>query len=138
MEFAEKAWWSTTLKCKVTGKSYVGKTQRNFKTRTKEHINDVWKVIETGRKKFGHNWYRSGGYVGADAFSKYLANIYRDCTNSNQVRQMMKHIMMPTILWQGEGIRCMNVARTLQCKICMVERKEIILCYGSLSSNKNP
>jgi len=63
------------LSCKFTGKSYIGKTQCNFKTRTKEHINDVWKVIETGRKIFGHNWYGSGGYAKTDAFSKHFANI---------------------------------------------------------------
>ena len=38
------------LKCKTTGKSYIGKTQRNLKVRTREHIHDVWKVIEYGRK----------------------------------------------------------------------------------------
>ena len=42
------------------------------------------------------------------------------------MRQRLKKIMVPTILWQGEGIRCMKSARTLQCKICMVERKEIL------------
>ena len=34
--------------------------------------------------------------------------------------------MKPTIIWQGDGIRCMKSARTLQCKICMTERKEIL------------
>ena len=34
--------------------------------------------------------------------------------------------MVPTILWQGDRIRCMKSARTLQCKICMMERKEIL------------
>ena len=119
------------LVCKVTVKSYIGKTQHNFKTRTKEHINVVWKVIETGRKKFGRNWYGSGGYAGDDTFAKHFSNICRDCTNSNQVRQMMKSIMIPTILWQGEGIRCMKSARMLQCKSCMVERKNILSRFRS-------
>ena len=41
---------------------YIGKTQRyvKTKTRTKEHVNDVWKVIDSGRKnkeKYGwDNW----------------------------------------------------------------------------------
>jgi len=39
--------------------------------------------------------------------------------------------MMPTVLWQGEGIRCMKAAHTLQCKICMVERKEILSRFRS-------
>ena len=119
------------LKCKISGKSYIGKTQRHLKTRTKEHINDVWKIIESGRKNFGPNWYGSGGYKGADAFSKHFANLCKECNNSNQVRQKMKEIMTPTILWQGDGIRCMKSSRTLQCKICMVERKEILSRFRS-------
>ena len=114
------------LKCKSTGKSYIGKTQRHLKVRTREHIHDMWKVIESGRKNFGLTWWGSGGYARADAFAKYFGNLCRSCNNSNEVRRMMKKIMIPTILWQGDGIRCMKSSRTLQCKICMVERKEIL------------
>ena len=114
------------LKCLLTGKSYIGKTQRTLKTRTKEHIGDTWKVISNGRKKFGKNWFGSGGYAGADDFSKHFGNLCRNCSNGNQMRQRLKKIIIATISWQGEGIRCMKSARTLQCKICMVERKEIL------------
>ena len=38
----------------------------------------------------------------------------------------MKVIMTPAILWQGDRIRCMKSCRTLQCNICMIERKEIM------------
>lgn len=38
------------LYCKLTGKSYYGKTQQYLKTRTMKHVQDVWKVIESGRK----------------------------------------------------------------------------------------
>ena len=33
------------LKCLITGKSYIGKTQRYLKIRTKEHVGDIWRVI---------------------------------------------------------------------------------------------
>ena len=52
------------LHCKVTDKSYYGKTQRYSKKQTMEHIHDVWKVIETGRRKFGENWF--GGALQRD------------------------------------------------------------------------
>ena len=110
----------------TTKKSYVGKTQCHLKTRTKQHVYDVWKVIETGRRNFGENWYGSGSYARADAFSKHFSNLCRDCSSSNEVRAKMKKIMIPTILWQGDRIRCMKSSRTLQCNICMVERKEIL------------
>ncbi len=113
--------------CKVTGKSYYGKTQQYFKTRTMQHIGDIWKIIETGWKKFGLYWYGSGGYAKADSFSKHFANICRACNNYNEVRAMMKTIMTPSILWNGDRILCMKSARTQQCKICMMERKQILL-----------
>ena len=34
--------------------------------------------------------------------------------------------MEPSIIWQGDRIQCMKTARTMQCKICMVERLEIL------------
>ena len=114
------------LKCLTTSKSYIGKTQRTLKIRTKEHIYDTWKIISSGGKKLGKNRFGSGGYAGADAFSKHFGNLCRTCSSGNQMRQRLKKIMIPTILWQGEGIRCMKSARTLQCKICMVERKKIL------------
>ena len=43
--------------CKLCNKTYVGKTQDYLNTRTKQHIHDVWKVIETGRKNYGDDWY---------------------------------------------------------------------------------
>ena len=58
----------------------------------------------------------------ADSFSKHFAEQCRECNNYNEVRAKMKLIMTPSILWQGDRILCMKSARTMQCKICMVER----------------
>ena len=93
---------------KTTCMAYVGKNHRYLITRTAEHIEDVWKVIASGRKKFGPNWYGTGGYDRADAFSKHFGGIYRDCNSSNEVRAKMKIILEPTIVWQGDITRCMN------------------------------
>ena len=58
----------------LCNKSYVGKTQVYAKTRiSMQHIIDVWKVIESGRMKYGENWFGSGGYKKADAFAKHFA-----------------------------------------------------------------
>jgi hypothetical protein len=114
------------LKCSLCGCCYVGKTQRYFKTRTGEHFGDVWKVIETGRKKFGPNWKGSGGYAQADAFAIHFAQHCRDARNSNEVRAKLKEIIVPTIIWQGDQIRRMKSTKTMQCKLCMMERREIL------------
>jgi hypothetical protein len=47
------------------------------------------------------------------------------------VRVKLKQIVSPSILWQGDQICCMKTARTLQCKICMTERKEILHRFRS-------
>jgi hypothetical protein len=107
------------LECKLCDSHYVGKTQQYLKDRTNDHFYDVWKVVETGKKKFGPNWKGSGGYARADAFAKHFAQHCRDW-------QKLKTIVTPTIIWQGDSIRCAKTARTLQCKICMTERKEIL------------
>ena len=118
------------LKCLICDMDYIGKTQRYVKTRTKEHVNDVWKVIDSGRKnmeKYGwDDWYGSGGYKGCDAFAKHFAQHCKDAENGNAMRAKMKEIMVPSILWQGDRIMCMKSSRTLQCNICMVERNEIL------------
>jgi hypothetical protein len=110
------------LECKLCDSHYVGKTQQYLN----DHFYDVWKVVETGKKKFGPNWKGSGVYARADAFAKHFAQHCRDCSTSNEVRQKLKTIVTPTIIWQDDGIRCAKTARTLQCKICMTERKEIL------------
>ena len=86
------------LKSKETGKSHIGKTQLYLKDQTKQHVNDVWKVIKSGRVKFGPNWYGSRGYARVDAFSKHFGNLCKNCKNSNAPCKKMKKIMTPIIL----------------------------------------
>ena len=124
------------LECKLWDSHYVGKTQQYLKDRTNDHFYDVWKVVETGKKKFGPNWKGSGGYARADAFAKHFAQHCRDCSTSNEVRKKLKTIVTPTIIWQGDSIRCAKTARTLQCKICMTERKEILCRFPTGDKSK--
>ena len=106
------------LKCKITGKSYIGKTQRNLKTRTSEHFADVFKVLEAKR---GDRTYKQ-----VDAFAKHFAELCKDCTTSNEVKAKLKKIVDVSIIWTGDRLRCMKSARTLDCRICMAEREEIL------------
>ena len=103
------------LKCKLTGKSYVGKTQRHLKKRTCEHFYDVWRVLEATRA--------GRRYAQADAFAKHFAEQCKDCTTSNEVRRRLKEIVEVKILWHGDRLRCMKTAQTLSCKICMAEKE---------------
>ena len=114
------------LQCTICESTYCGKSQRYMKKWMQEHFTDVWKVIKHGRKNHGKNWFGSGGYSRADAFAKHFAEHCRVCRNSNEVKARLKQIVKPTILWQDKVFRCMKSAQTLNCKICMVERKEIL------------
>ena len=73
------------LTCKRTGKFYIGKTQNYLKDRTMEHFQDVWKEINSGRKKFGMNWRGSGGYDRCDGFARHFAQECRNAKNYNEV-----------------------------------------------------
>ena len=100
------------------GHEYIGKIQRYFKTRTAEHFFDVWKDVDSGRKKLGEeNWRGSRGYGKADAFAKNFAKHCCYCKNSNEVRAKLKEIVNPRIIWKGDQIQCMKSVRTMQCKI---------------------
>ena len=115
------------LICKITGKSYIGNTQRHLKKQTQEHADDVWSVIESGQKsKQGENQRGSGGYAGADAFAKHFAHLCRDAKNSNEVRKFIKENVKTKILWKGDPIQCMKTSRKMQCKLCMKERRIIL------------
>ena len=59
-----------SLKCKICGMIYVGKSQQRFKQRTQQHMGEAWKHARAMKKKHGHeNWEDVGGSCGSDAFA---------------------------------------------------------------------
>ena len=125
--FCQRSTLIYELLCLKTGKSYVGKTQKYLRVRTQQHSTSVWKLIEWKRKvNRGDIDPGEKKKFNVTAASKHFAKFCKDCTNSNQVRQMMKKLMSPRVIWQGDRISCMKTARTLKCKLCMVERREIM------------
>jgi hypothetical protein len=116
-----------SLKCKICDMIYVGKSQQHFKQRTQQHMGEAWKHARAMKKKHGHeNWEDVGGSCGSDAFAKHFGSHVRHASNSNEARTIIKSILDPTILWQGERIKCMKSATTLKCTLCMQERKELM------------
>ena len=65
------------------------------------------------------------------AMSKHFAAICKDCTSSNQVRAKMKTLILPKILWQGDRIKCMKSTNSANCKLCMMERMELIKRFST-------
>ena len=109
-------------------KSYIGKTQRHVKTRMQEHFADAWQVVKHGRMKCGndYDWYGSGGYKKADAFAKFAGNMSRDCKTKHEVKERLKSSITVRILYKGDRLRCAKSQKTIGCKLCMRERREIL------------
>ncbi len=99
------------LHCKCCGKDYVGKTQNHLRKRTDTHYYEAW----LGMK--GHF---------KDSFARHVAGHCKELTSSNAVTRWCRENIEPSIIYQGERLKCMKSAKTMNCKMCMVERKEIL------------
>ena len=64
--------------------------------------------------------------MATDSFANHFAQICGDCTTSNHVRAKIKQDVSVEVIWQGDSIKCTKSARTRDCRICMVERKQIM------------
>jgi hypothetical protein len=64
---------------------------------------------EAWTRELGGRWRPCG----ADAFAKHFGSHVRHAKNSNEARAIIKSLLDPTILWQGDSIKCMKSATTL-------------------------
>ena len=114
------------LVCLEAGKFYIGKTQKYLKLRVKQHIADVWKLIEWElQMERGEIIPKVKKNFNVTTASKHFATLCKGCKSSNQVSQKMKSLLSPQIVWQGERIQAMKSVKTNSCKLCMVEMIEI-------------
>ena len=98
------------IKCKRTGKSYIGCTQQTFKSRMSGHFADVKKYVRDG--------------VQSDTYAKHFQQFFDKSTlpTPTYLREMSKF----KILWRGGIISMMKSFGTNWCKLCMKERIEIL------------
>ena len=107
-----------------TNKTYFGKTVQHLKERTQQHFKDVWSIIDS--KLHPNDAGKKKKAMATDSFANHFAQICGDCTNSNHVRAKLKQNVSVEVIWQGDSIKCTKSARTRDCRICMVERKQIM------------
>eukprot|EP00984_Skeletonema_dohrnii_P021597 scaffold10835_cov137-Skeletonema_dohrnii-CCMP3373.AAC.2 len=112
------------LKDKTTDKTYYGKTVQHLKERTSTHFQQVWSLVDYKRNP--NDPKKKKAAAKSDSFAYHFAKLCRDCTNSNRSRAKLKQVVSVEVIWQGEPIQCTKSARTRACKICMVERKQIM------------
>ena len=100
------------LHCLCCNKDYVGKSQNHLRIRTDKHYYEVWLGIHKG--------------VYTDSFARHVAKHCSHLTSSNAVRKWCRENIRPSIIYQGDRLKCMKSAMMMNCKMCMVERKEIL------------
>ena len=81
------------VKCKDTGKSYIGQTQQTFKDRMSGHFGDVQHLHDEGKKK-------------SDSYAKHFAQQFPNGDNASPLEQR-KHITSK-VVWQGNPINAMK------------------------------
>ena len=112
------------LKDSNTNKTYYGKTVQHLKKRAQQHFSDVWKIIDS--KLHPNDMEKKRKAMATDSFANYFAQICGNCTNSNHVREKLKQDISVAVIWQGDSVKCTKSARTRDCRLCMVERKQIM------------
>ena len=128
---AEKMYPTTTFG--LVNKRAVNYFSSDFLPGEKETINiweKLYKHAAAMKRKHGHeNWEDIGSSCGSDAFAKHFGSDVRHAKNSNAARAIIKSLLYPTILWQGDRIKCIKSATTLKCTLCMQERKELMMRF---------
>ena len=101
--------------CLICGKFYIGNTQNHVKKRMSGHYVETRNLVNNGTisDSFARNF---ASHLKCAKGSKY------DQIRSNDVRKITK----VSILWQGNPISCMKNFGKVNCKLCMMERLEIL------------
>ena len=102
-------------KCLICGKFYIGNTQNHVKRRMSGHYMETRNLVNNSTI--------------SDSFARHFASHFKcakgsknDQIRSNDVRKITK----VSILWQGNPISCMKNFGKVNCKLCMMERLEIL------------
>ena len=99
------------ITCKKTGKVYIGNTQQEFKTRMRQHFEDVKKLVKTGKN--------------SDSYARHFASLWppeKGTPSSGAQREEIEC----RVLWQGNPINATKSFGKHNCTLCNRERLEII------------
>ena len=105
---------------RATGNTYIGCTQRKWKTRTQEHTTSVRSLFKSRRRSttFAHHYVEHLRKTG----------VTECCPGPPEIRASLDM----EILWQGTALKCMRSFGRLNCQLCMEEKMRI------LSASRNP
>ena len=97
--------------CGITGKSYIGQTQQNFKKRMQGHFNDVQKL---------HN-----KKIKSDSYAKHFAYQLQNFKGKKLTPKFQRQHISSEVVWQGNPISAVKTFKTPHCALCNRERLEI-------------
>jgi hypothetical protein len=98
--------------CIITGKKYIGNTQRTVKKRIQEHVSEVKNKVVKGES--------------SDSFANHFCKFIPKPSPGDKIK-VQEHLNYKVkILWKGDPISCMKSFGKKSCKLCMKERLAII------------
>ena len=99
------------VECVDCGMCYLGNTQQKLKMRTRQHLGEVCKLVNTGKA--------------SDSFAKHFAIHQKQRTSKLTIGEARTKVKV-SILWQGNPISCNKSFGKLNCSLCMKERVLIL------------
>ena len=96
------------VRCKRSGKIYIGSTQQSLKNRFKGHFDDVQK------------WFRSGTLT--DSFAKHFAGHFSTKPTTGQIRELCEFKILSRI----NPFSFTKGIRTHGCRLCMAEKAALV------------
>ena len=105
------------VKCKITGKKYIGNTQQFYKTRMQKHFDKARLLHKEGKR--------------SDSYAKHFQHVLQNFKNISP--ELQRNSIESRILWQGNPISTVKTFATPHCTLCAKERLEILKL-----SKKNP
>ena len=98
------------VKCKYTGKQYIGNTQQFFKNRMSQHFNEVRRLRKKGEA--------------SDSYAKHFAEILQNFKNPSP--EIQRNGIESKVLWQGNPISAVKTFGSPICVLCNKERLAIL------------
>jgi hypothetical protein len=86
-------------------------------------MGEAWHARGMKKKHGRENWGDVGGSRGSDYFAKHFRSHVSHAKNSNKAKTIIKSLLDPTILWQGDRIKSMKLATTLNA-FCVCRREK--------------
>ena len=99
------------IECKITNKHYVGCTQQTLKERMTGHFINVKDLLKDGIK--------------SDSYAKHFGHMLQ-YWGGNITHRIQRNSITCKVVWQGNPIAVAKTFGTRKCRLCAIEKLEIL------------